>query len=91
MKIDQVYTPGPHAKPYIPNPNSAHRVKLSFRVDFTNGGHVTGEGFLLDIEGTTVSAQRAAEMLVSAMNLLRSGPVTISTLEIVRRGEHHDL
>jgi hypothetical protein len=63
---------------------------LSFRVDFTNGGHVEGEGFLLDIPGEAVSAERAAEMLVSAMNLLRAGPVTVRRLLIVRRGEHDD-
>jgi drug/metabolite transporter (DMT)-like permease len=33
---------------------------------------------------------RAAEMLVSSMNLLRAGPVTIRSMEVVRRGEHDD-
>ena len=65
-------------------------MKLSFRIDFTNGGHVQGEGFLLDIAGDSVSASRAAAMLVSAMNLLRAGTVTIQRLQVVRRGEHDD-
>ena len=67
------------------------RVKFKFRVDFVNGGHVEGEDFLLDIEGTDVSAARLAEMIVSALNLLRAGPVTIYGMEVVRRGDHDDL
>lgn len=65
-------------------------MKLSFRIDFTNGGHVQGDGFLLDIASDSVSASRAAAMLVSAMNLLRAGTVTIQRLQVVRRGEHDD-
>jgi len=76
--------------PYQALPTSEWRVKLSFRIDFTNGGHVEGEGFLLDLPTAAVSPARAAEMLVSAMNLLRAGPVTIKNLQVVRRGEHDD-
>lgn len=79
-----------HAAPYEADPGSAWRVRLAFRVDFTNGGHLEGEGFLLDLPGSTVSVRRAAEMLVSSMNLLRAGPVTIHAMEVVRRGEHED-
>lgn len=79
------------AAPYTPLPASAHRVKLSFRIDFTNGGHLSGEGFLLDLPGAHVTPLRAAEMLVSGLNLLRAGPVTLYAMEIVRRGEHDDL
>lgn len=88
--LPQTVLPDPHAAPYEADPASAWRVKLGFRVDFTNGGHVAGEGFLLDLPGSTVSVRRAAEMLVSAMNLLRAGPVTIHALQVVRRGEHDD-
>ncbi len=65
-------------------------MKFAFRVDFTNGGHVQGEDFLLDIEGDTVPPERLAEMIVSAMNLLRAGPVTITRMQIVPRGAHAD-
>ena len=51
---------------------------------------MTAKDFLLDIEGESVSPERLAEMIVSAMNLLRAGPVTITALQIVRRGEHQD-
>ena len=29
-------------------------------------------------------------MIVSSMNLLRAGPVTILAMKVVRRGEHQD-
>lgn len=82
--------PDAKAKPYQANPSSPYRVKFDFRVDFTNGGHVQGQDFLLDIEGDTNTPQRLAEMIVSAMNLLRAGPVTIFRMTVVRRGEHQD-
>ncbi|MCU0983684.1 MAG: pyridoxamine 5'-phosphate oxidase family protein [Acetobacteraceae bacterium] len=83
-------TPGPDAQPYVPDPASRFRVKLDARVDFTNGGHAAVEGFLLDLPGESVTPRRAAEMLVSAMNLLRAGPVTITRMEVVSRGVHDD-
>jgi len=86
----QTFHPNEHAPPYRPAPQSEYRVKLSFRVDFTNGGHVEGKDFLLDIPGTDISPSRAAEIIVSSMNLLRAGPVTIFSLQVVRRGEHAD-
>ena len=89
--LPQVFVPGAGAAPYVADARSAWRVKLAFRVDFTNGGYVEGKDFLLDIPGTAVSVGRAAEMLVSSMNLLRAGPVTILEMEVVRRGEHDDL
>ena len=75
---------------YKPNPQSEYRVKFDFRVDFTNGGHVQGEDFLLDIEGDDVSDDLLKEMIVEAMNLAKSGPVTIFKKQIVRRGKHDD-
>jgi hypothetical protein len=75
---------------YHPNPASEFRVKADFRVDFTNGGHVQGEDFLLDIEGNDVSDDALKEMIVDAMNLARAGTVTIYKKQIVRRGEHDD-
>lgn len=89
--LPQTWVPDADAAPYEANPRSAWRVKLAFRVDFTNGGHVEGKDFLLDLPGVTVSVERAAEIVVSSMNLLRAGPVTIYSMEVVRRGEHQDL
>ena len=75
---------------YKPNPQSEFRVKFDFRVDFTNGGHVQGQDFLLDIEGNEVSDEALKEMIVEAMNLARAGPITIFKKQIVQRGEHDD-
>ena len=88
--LPRTFRPDPAAAPYRANPASTHRVKFDARVDFTNGGHVEAVDFLLDIEGETVAPVRLAEMIVSAMNLLRAGPVTITRMQVVRRGEHQD-
>ena len=90
QKLSATFTPDPDAPPYRATPESEYRVKFAFRVDFTNGGHVQGEDFLLDIPSREVSPERLAEMIVSAMNLLRAGPVTIRAMQVVRRGEHRD-
>lgn len=89
-KLPVTITPDPDAPLYQAMPDSEYRVKFAFRVDFTNGGHVQGEDFLLDIPGREVSPERLAEMIVSAMNLLRAGPVTICAMQVVRRGRHQD-
>ncbi|MHB1216603.1 MAG: cyclase [Alphaproteobacteria bacterium] len=65
-------------------------MKFDFRVDFTNGGYVEGRDFLLDLDGSTVEDERLKEMIVSALNLLRAGPVTIHRKDVVRRGAHQD-
>ncbi len=88
--LPRTCVPDAHAAPYAPDPASAWRVKLAFRVAFINGGDVEGEDFLLDLPGSSVAVERAAEMLVSSMNRLRAGPVTIRSLQVVRRGEHAD-
>src|SRR5262245_16187178 len=75
---------------YTPNPRSLYRVKFDFRVDFTNGGHVQGENFLLDIEGDDIDDATLKEMIVDAMNLARAETVTLFKKQIVRRGEHAD-
>ncbi len=75
---------------YKPNPQSEFRVKFDFRVDFINGGYVEGRGFLLDLEGDTVSEEELKVMIVESMNLAKAGEVKIFKKEIVRRGEHQD-
>jgi hypothetical protein len=88
--LPSTFVPAADAAPYAADPASAWRVKLAFRIDFTNGGYLEGRDFLLDLAGDAVAPARAAEMLASSMNLLRAGPVTIQSLRIVRRGEHDD-
>ena len=88
--LPRTFSPDPAAQPYRADPASTHRVKFDARVAFTNGGYVEAKDFLLDIAGDNVSPERLAEMIVSAMNLLRAGPVTITAMRIVRRGEHQD-
>jgi hypothetical protein len=90
MKLPATFDPSPDAPPYVPDPTSAYRVNCAFRVDFTNGGHIQGEDFLLDLHSDTVAPARLAEMIVSALNLLRAGPVTIHRVQVVRRGERDD-
>ena len=72
---------------YKPNPNSEYRVRVDFRVDFTNGGHVQGEDFFLDLESDHVSDEDLKRMIVESMNLAKAGPVTIYKKQVVRRGE----
>jgi hypothetical protein len=88
--LPRTFDPDPAARPYRANQASTHRVKFDARVDFTNGGYVEAKDFLLDIDGESVAPERLAEMIVSAMNLLRAGPVTITRMQVVRRGEHQD-
>ena len=76
---------------YKPNPQSEHRVKFDFRVDFTNGGYVEGHDFLLDLEGDNVSDEELKVMIIEAMNLAKAGEVQIFSKQVVRRGEHADL
>jgi hypothetical protein len=88
--LPRTLLPDPEAAPYRIDQRSTYRVKSDFRVDFTNGGYVEARDFILDIEGDSVSPERLAEMIVSSMNLLRAGPVTILAMKVVRRGEHQD-
>jgi hypothetical protein len=90
MSIEFVHRPRTGVQPYRRIPDSRYRVKLSFRIDFENGGHLEGEGFLLDLPGPAVPHPEAADLLVSAMSLLRVNTVTIRELEAVRRGVHDD-
>lgn len=89
--LPRIFLPDPEAPPYRLDQNSPYRVKSDFRVDFTNGGYVEAKDFILDIEGDTVAPERLAEMIVSAMNLLRAGPVTIFAMTVVPRGAHEDM
>ena len=75
---------------YQPNTQSEFRVKVDFRVGFTNGGYVEGHDFLLDLEGETVSDENLKVMIVESMNLAKAGEVKIFKKEIVRRREHKD-
>lgn len=78
---------GQYAVSYSPNPSSEYRVKFDFRVDFTNGGHVEGQDFFLDLEGNDVSDGELKRMIIESMNLAKVGPVTIYKKQVVRRSE----
>lgn len=75
---------------YTANPNSEYRVKFNFRVDFTNGGHLQGTDFILDLEGDTVSEAQLKDMIVSSMHLTKPGEIKIYKMKVVKRGEHED-
>jgi hypothetical protein len=75
---------------YRTNPKSEYRVKFDFRVEFTNGGHLQGEDFLLDLEDSQVTDEELKTMIVESMNLAKAGIVTVYKKQIVRRGEHED-
>lgn len=90
MTIEYVQRPHSCLQPYLRILHSTHRVKLSFRIDFENDGHLEGEDFLLDLEGDSILHPEAADMLISAMNLLRVETVIVRHLEVVRRGIHDD-
>lgn len=83
-------TPAPDARPYRADPASRFRVRFDAHVAFTSGGHVEVRDFLLDIPDAGITPERLAEMVGSAMNLRRAGPVTITRMEIVERGAHDD-
>ena len=40
------------------------RVKFDFQIYFTNGGSIKGEGFRLDISGSTISDKELADYIV---------------------------
>ncbi len=58
------------------------RVKFDFEIYFTNGGHIKGEDFCLDINGTTISNKELAAYIVSEMRLLMVGETKILNKEI---------
>ena len=64
-----------------------YRIKFDFRVEFTNGGHLQGEDFLLDLEGKKVSEEELKRMIVESMNLAKAGTVTIYKMQVVSRSE----
>jgi hypothetical protein len=75
---------------YVPNPASEYRVKFDFRVDFTNGGHLQGTDFILDLERGQLTEEELKRMIVSSMNLAKAGEVKIYKMNVVHRGEHED-
>lgn len=56
----------------------------------TNGGHVQGEDFPLDLEGSGVDGETLKEMIVDSMKLARAGAVTLYNEPSIRRGEQAD-
>lgn len=54
---------------------------------FTNGGHVQGKDFLLDLENDSVSDEKLKRMTVESTNLAKAGPIIIYKKKIVHRYE----
>lgn len=86
MAIEFVFLPTGPFEPYVPDSLSKHRLKLSFSIELGDGGQLEGTDVFLDLKTEDVCHPRAAEMLVSSLNLQRTGPVTIRSLEVVPRG-----
>ncbi|NSL90728.1 cyclase [Chitinophaga sp. Mgbs1] len=59
------------------------RVKFDFHISFTNGGHLNGEDFRLDIPGDDISDRDLADYIVADMRLLMVGEVRIFNKEII--------
>lgn len=59
------------------------RVRFDFEIDFTNGGGIQGQDFLLDIVGDTITDEALAEYIVADMRLLMVGAVRILNKEII--------
>jgi len=60
-----------------------HRAAFDFRIQFTNGGDLTGTGFRIDVPGPQVGEDEVGALLVRSLGLLMSGPVEIRNLRIV--------
>jgi arylformamidase len=64
-------------------PTTERRVQFDFKVDFSNGGALQGQGFRLDIEGEDISEEELARYLVEDMRLLMVEEVRILNKEII--------
>ncbi len=59
------------------------RVLFDFDIEFTNGGGIQGQKFLLDIEGDDISDEELAQYIVEDMRLLMVGKVSILNKRII--------
>jgi hypothetical protein len=59
------------------------RVQFDFEIEFTNGGGLQGQEFLLDIEGDDISDEDLTKYIVDDMRLLMVGEVRIFNKKII--------
>src|SRR5436305_6779227 len=62
---------------------SEHRAVFDFRIAFTNGGGLTGQGFRLDVPGAAVTADDIGLLLVRRLGLLMTASVELSGVRII--------
>lgn len=60
-----------------------NRVQFDFKIEFTNGGGIQGQGFRLDIEGNDISDRELADYIVDDMRLLMVGTAKILNKQII--------
>jgi arylformamidase len=59
------------------------RVAFDFKIFFTNGGSIQGEGFRLDIAGNDISDKELADYIVNDLRLLMVGETQILNKKII--------
>ena len=59
------------------------RVMFDFKIDFSNGGGLQGQGFRLDISGDDIDDETLASYIVDDMRLLMVGEVRILNKQII--------
>lgn len=61
-----------------------YRVKFDFEIYFTNGGHIKGEDFRLDIDGDVITDKELADHIINDMRLLMVGQTKILNKQIIQ-------
>lgn len=62
---------------------SDYRAVFDFRIAFTNGGGLTGQGFRLDVPSASVTVDEIGHLLVRRLGLLMTASVVLSGVQIV--------
>ena len=60
-----------------------YRAEFDFKISFTNGGGIEGQGFRLDVSGPDLSPDAVGTSLVRHLGLLMVGDVTLTHLQFV--------
>jgi kynurenine formamidase len=64
---------------------TSYRARVDARVSFTNGGSLTVQGFLLDVDGPAAGREEIGQLLLASLGLLMAGEVAIDASEIVEQ------
>ena len=62
---------------------TAHRASFDATVTFTNGGHLTVDGFRVDIPSADATPAEIAHLFVASLSLLMVDEVAISNIAII--------